>query len=317
MKLGAALRWAALSHGPTASRFERPSDNSSYLERCYVSLVLIQWTYGANLYTRTSTIGDEEAALLLASSTYFCSPAAPTPMSDTLRNIEDLGIGRYLASLTFAWGKLVEYLVQVRRGTGNEKMWQPDSSYYQLMARIYDFEISCSENHRLKALNPEARPPTDFANHNSYWTMWFTMQILYHAYQAVLNHPLLLIFQNSSRHAGKTQQPPSFMQHNVDQAMLHASWVVRMIEIWQSKELESYNPFVGHLVGAVATVHFLLCFAKDDSVAEKALHDFHRCSEHVKDISQRWSHIRHVVSSFDPVVAHPSDPNVAGEIGRT
>ena len=296
MKLGIAINWTALPNAPAASTIQPSSASGPDLARCVACLTRIQCLYGGSLHVRSSTTADDEAAALSALSTFYESPAAPHYGSDASTDIEDLGIGSHLAQLTLAWGKLIEYLAQVRRGSVDGKIWSPGSSYHQLMARIYEFEISCSDNHRLKALNPESLPPAEFSKHESYWGSWFTMQISYHAYQAVLNHPLLLIYPKGGRPTGRKYQPPSFMQHTVDQAILHAAWVSRMISISTSKEFELSNPFVGHLAGSVATIHFLLCFAKDASVAAKALHDFHRCREFVTSMTQRWTHLRYTVS---------------------
>jgi hypothetical protein len=293
MKLNIARSISGSSALRISAADQALSTRFSVLQHCYVDLAVLESTYAGHFASNGIQIPKHDLAKISASSAL--SPAPPVGCSSTERSsgIIDLGIWTYNSILKLSWGRLLEYLSKARQGLSTQEPWQPNSAYHFLMVEIYEFELACSDNHRLKALDPEARSFEDLQQHSTYWTLWFTMQVILHTYQALLHHPLLLLHH---RNAGaRSNLPPSFMQHNIDQAVLHAGWVCKMLDMWTNTGLRISDPLIGYLVGATATIHFLLGFAKDESVTSKASDNFGRCCDLLSKMSLEWSHLKHTV----------------------
>ncbi|RMZ81481.1 hypothetical protein DV738_g2215, partial [Chaetothyriales sp. CBS 135597] len=84
-------------------------------------------------------------------------------------------------------------------------------------------------------------------------------------------------------------QPPSFLQHTVDQATLHSRWITRLIDLCSEKGFLLANPFLGHITGATATVQFFFCFSTDTALANSGAENFkkyHRVDEKLNKLAE-------------------------------
>ena len=91
-------------------------------------------------------------------------------------------------------------------------------------------------------------------------------------------------------------RPPSFLQHTVDQMLLHSSWVVNFISLCDEKDFAVNDPFMAHLASITATAFVFLFNAKDLDLAEKARQSFDRCYSFVKNSSSTWNHLTNTAS---------------------
>lgn len=121
------------------------------------------------------------------------------------------------------------------------------------------------------------------------------MQLTFHTSQALLNHPIFHIM--IPRKPSSLLKPPSFLQHTVDQALLHSGWTVRLIRICDDLNHQISDPFVGQLVAVVATVHWIISFASDEPVAERAESDFEYCHRFVRGMADIWPQFSQSVSA--------------------
>jgi hypothetical protein len=291
------VTWIRFGPISTILKRSQSSDNSVALSQAVLSLVKIRLMYVSSLHNKVlleDTVVSNSVSILWPKAAAHDPPTEATGSEDNDASIEEC-----LFRLLGIWTALTHYLDRCKEGLEDQSPWQLNSTHNQLVAEIYDFELICTTSHRFDRVHPLGKTRVDVESDKSYWNPWLTMQVLYHSSQAILHHPLLLLSPKADRKSAKPlrfQRPPSFMQQSFDQATLHAGWVSRILAMWSEKGLVPADPFVSFLSGAVATVHFFLCFAKDDAVSEKALIDFNCNLRIVTSMCARWKHLSHTVS---------------------
>ncbi|GAM82210.1 hypothetical protein ANO11243_001890 [Dothideomycetidae sp. 11243] len=216
----------------------------------------------------------------------------------------DLGVQQYCLQLFHIWSRTIAYLDTFRVAT-EVKPWQPHSEYQCIMQELYAFETSFAQEHRVGNLRLEDRTTGELEEHRAYWAPWFTMQFLFHAIQALANHPLIHITKVGGDFGFR---PPSFSQQTADQARLHAGWVTRLVRACQEKQFQIHDPFIGHLVAAVSTVQLFWMDDRSSQVAHEAI-DCHRtCEAFLAAMADRWPHLRNTVSRLE-VLARSAAPS--------
>lgn len=209
----------------------------------------------------------------------------------------DLGVQQYCLQLFLIWRRTISYL-DLFRTASTAKPWQPESEYQTIIQELYVFETSLAQEHRVGNLRLEERTNDELEEHRSYWAPWFTMQFLFHAIQALANHPLIHITKLGGDLGFR---PPSFSQQTADQARLHAGWVTRLVRACQEKNFVIHDPFIGHLVAAVSTVQLFWMDDRSDQIAHEAI-DCHRtCEAFLGSMAENWPHLRNTVSRLFPL----------------
>lgn len=224
------------------------------------------------------------------------SSIAASPSSGNFKKSpsSDLGINAYCLQLFPIWHDVAAYLQQVRLGH-TEDPWRASSTYNKLAENVYEFETGIAQMHRFRSVSFQTRSAEEFAEQKSYWIPWLLMQLTFHTSQALLNHPIFHIM--IPRKPSSLLKPPSFLQHTVDQALLHSGWTVRLIRICDDLNHQISDPFVGQLVAVVATVHWIISFASDEPVAERAESDFEYCHRFVRGMADIWPQFSQSVSA--------------------
>lgn len=207
-------------------------------------------------------------------------------------NRDDRGIVTYCLQLTSIWGGVTAYMRQIRSGQA-EDPWLATSTYHRLAAEFYEFEASMAQAHRFKTVGVRTKTPAEIAQYRDYWTAWLLLQTTFHTVQALPNHPLFHIA--TSRKSNFSLRPASFLQHAVDQALMHSGWTVRLIRTMEDLGLQISDPFIGYQVVVTATIHWIFAFASDDTVAERACSDFERCRRFILDMAGKWPHFAQAV----------------------
>lgn len=224
------------------------------------------------------------------------SSIAASPSSGNFKKppSSDLGINAYCLQLFPIWHDVAAYLQQVRLGH-TEDPWRASSTYNKLAENIYEFETGIAQMHRFRSVSFQTRSAEEFAEQNSYWIPWLLMQLTFHTSQALLNHPIFHIM--IPRKPSSLLKPPSFLQHTVEQALLHSGWTVRLIRTCDDLNHQINDPFVGQLVAVAGTVHWIFSFASDDPVAERAESDFEYCHRFVRGMADIWPQFSQSVST--------------------
>jgi hypothetical protein len=122
------------------------------------------------------------------------------------------------------------------------------------------------------------------------------MQILYHAIQALINHPFLHIVRGRGDQA---RRPPSFLQHTVDQALLHSSWIAKIISLCEKKNFRLNDPFLAHLASVGATALMFFLDSGDAQLVAQADFGFKTCYRFVQRLSTTWPHLQNTVQKLD------------------
>lgn len=222
----------------------------------------------------------------------------PSPPSVVPRRLstqvptQDIGITSSCIHLISTWGKLRSYLHRLRQAEV-EKPWLPESTHTKLSLELLEFESQYSRKHLLHNVGFATRTALEVSQQSEYWNPWMTTQIIWHAAQAILNHPFLHLIVLRSQ--DEIPQSCLFLQQKVEMALYHAGWLFRIIRM-SSGIMEIVDPLIGVAVAATATVQWLFQFSKDTRVARRAQDDLCWCDEFLSNMAFTWPHLSHSVS---------------------
>ncbi|KEF62477.1 uncharacterized protein A1O9_00450 [Exophiala aquamarina CBS 119918] len=235
---------------------------------------------------------------------YPSAPPAPPPVNSSLSgteitsmkdsvtpDLDDGGINFYCLRLIAMWARVTAYLKTIKHGH-MEEPWTPNSTYQQIASDMFQLETSYPAAHRFKTVKFYDRFPADLEKHRDYWAPWIFSQIVYHSVRAVANHPFLHLRKTNGRHR---LCPPSFLQHATDQAILHSSWVARILQMCVEKELSILDPFIGHLASVAATICLFLQFSRDPELVSAASGHFEGLKAFLNVQATQHLHLRYVV----------------------
>ncbi|KAF2227059.1 hypothetical protein BDZ85DRAFT_57917 [Elsinoe ampelina] len=203
----------------------------------------------------------------------------------------DLGLMAYTVNLFGIFTRALAF-VQSFGTPAQAEHWHADSNYHSIIQDLNNFETTLSQEHRVKRLRFEQRTIEEIDHQRLYWAPWFTMQLLFHGIQALINHPLLHLVEQRREACFR---PPSFSQHTSDQARLHAGWIIHLIRAAAAKDFELHDPFLAFIAATTATVYLFWTFDKDKKAAEDALISFRTCVDFVRSKAEGESHLRFTV----------------------
>ncbi|KAJ4288651.1 hypothetical protein N0V90_011888 [Kalmusia sp. IMI 367209] len=298
----ALIAWTDIGIGARlaiAAHSALPSRKGEEWSRVYWSMYMLDHTYGASF------------SMPRAFSSQILGPPYPqsipppaqlsqeTYLSSTFEDASAFGVDTFHLQLLTIWGNTMDF---VRGMRDNEKVqvWSEtgpySGPYHKIICEMYDIEARAGDSHRLRNTGLTGRSPTELQTHRGYWAPWMAMQILIHTIQALIHHPFLHII---NRRNNNTRRPPSFLQHTVDQALLHSSWVAKFIKFCAEKEFEINDPFIAHLASIAATVLMFFFDASDPSLTEQTAHGFETCYEFVQRMSKSWPHLANTIHKLD------------------
>lgn len=221
-----------------------------------------------------------------------------------------IGIEAFVLLLLNVWAQAMDFARTVQSGDC-KCPWSANSPYQKVISEIYDIEIRACDTFRLRHAKPSERSIAQLNFERQFWAKWFLMQILYHAIQVLINHPFLHIVRSPGDH---TKRPPSFLQHTVDQTLLHASWIAKFIGLCEEKEFELKDPFISHLGAVAATALMFFIDSNDEQLASQATFGFDTCYAFVQKASMWWPHLRNTVQKLDVLQASRNQqPSTIGQ----
>ncbi|XEV01255.1 hypothetical protein FSHL1_006542 [Fusarium sambucinum] len=301
----------------TASRLEscRSAANNAFPEavdtdlslRCSWSVYILERAFSPHL-----CISDEE----IPGPNFPASASIPPPSSSSgredypsdLYNLYDSsidhGITAYFIRMISNWGHISRWLNHIRLAKP-ESPWSPESKYARLIARVYECDSQLPTAHLLRNVAFSKRSSAEILQHREYWIPWVLMQVQCHAYLSILNHPFIHLV--AVRNCSKGLQSGMFLQHTLDAARFHSGWVFHFLRLCDDHQLELHDPFIGQLVGAVATIPWLLQFVEDEKVSQKAARDVAWCITYLSRVSQTWPHLYQkleIIQSLQLIAEH-------------
>jgi hypothetical protein len=174
--------------------------------------------------------------------------------------------------------------------------WHPRSDYTIINALLLDMECAFPVPFRYDAARFPFRTPEGIERRRDFWLPWMRIQIGYHTLHAVLNHPFLY----SSRISSPRPGPNAFWKTSTDLALLHSTWIVRLIGMAGEKGLELADPFFVHAAAVAVTLHLYWSRAADPKIHTPAKENLLLCQSFVAKMATRWPFAQGVVGVLFP-----------------
>lgn len=206
----------------------------------------------------------------------------------------DLGIWNLSLHFGWVWSRVRTYVSDCAQNRLKEP-WRHDSMYSMVISDLTEIENKLSLCHRYDSVKFYERRADELRIDREYWAPWLKLQFTYHAILTVLNHPFLYIVASQYNH--NLTIPNTFWRRSSEVVLLHATWIVRMIDMVSEKKMRLIDPFFGHAAAIAATVHLYYCCAADPRLKFKSKTDFAKCRKFLKSFVPFSSACESMVSS--------------------
>ncbi|KAE8142486.1 hypothetical protein BDV38DRAFT_294359 [Aspergillus pseudotamarii] len=215
-------------------------------------------------------------------SFYVSTSADSAFPRDAGSSSSDIGIWSYAAYFGWVWSRVREYVSECFHNKMTEP-WRLDSMYAKVLADMTEIENQVPWRHRYDSAKFYERRAEEISLNRDYWIPWIKLQFTWHASLIVLNHPFLYIV--ASQHQPNLAIPNTFWRKSSELVLLHATWIVRMIDMILEKQIRLADPFYGHSAAIAATVHLYFCCAADPRLKQKSKTDFVKCKSFLKSFA--------------------------------
>lgn len=205
------------------------------------------------------------------------SPKAPSLPRDELgygMGPNEPGIWNTSVYLGWVWSRVRKYVADCAQNILKEP-WRHDSMYARVSSDFMETENRIPMCHRYDSIKFYERDVNELKLNHDYWAPWLKEQFTYHVVPTVLNHPFLYIV--GAQHNPNLAIPNTFWKRSSELALLHATWIVRIIDMIVDKQVPLTDPFFGHVAAIAATVHLYYCCAAAARLKEKSHTDFAKC----------------------------------------
>lgn len=213
-------------------------------------------------------------------------PVLPLDAFDDLDE-ESPGMWSTLVLLSTVWKKARQYVAECAEGR-NTSPWVTSSTYSQINEMLLDAETDLPTSFRYEQSRFSDRSIDTIQRKRHYWIVWIQAQIRYHCIHAVINHPFLYA-QPASRHR---KGPNVFWRTSAELALLHGSWISRLIEMAATKDLEIDDPFVAKACAVAGTLHLLHRPGSHQQSQTPGEQGLHVCRAFVEKVGRKWPCIR-------------------------
>ncbi|RYO82597.1 hypothetical protein DL766_000189 [Monosporascus sp. MC13-8B] len=206
--------------------------------------------------------------------------APPLPMDELGCSApHEPGIWNTSVHLAWVWSQVRKYVSNCSQNILKEP-WRHDSMYAKVLSDFMETENMIPMCHRYDSAKFYKRKVEELRVNRDYWAPWLKEQFMYHAIPTVLNHPFLYIV--GAQHNPNLAIPNTFWRRSSELALLHATWIVRMIDMVVEKEVPLTDPFFGHVAAIAATVHLYYCCSAATRLRYKSNTDFAKCKRFLK-----------------------------------
>lgn len=212
--------------------------------------------------------------------TEFESKPPPLPKDDVgCSGPTDIGIWNLTVHFGWVWSAVRRFVSDCAQNKLKEP-WRHDSMYAMVLSDLTEIENKLSQCHRYESVKFYERDADDLRSMPDYWAPWLKLQFTYHSILTVMNHPFLYIV--ASQYNSNLTIPNTFWRRSSELVLLHATWIVRMIDMVSDKGVRLIDPFFGHAAAIAATVHLYYCCATDSRLKNKSKMDFAKCRRFLK-----------------------------------
>ncbi|KAI6360758.1 hypothetical protein MCOR25_006645 [Pyricularia grisea] len=255
--------------------------------RLFWSLQLLEQSYGrqdAQLSNPNDKLRESEqnhgsTASSAVAATLDRAPSLPKDELGT-SNPSEPGIWNTSLCLSWVWSQVRRYVADCARDGVVKEPWRHDSPYAKVLSDFMETENRIPMCHRYDSVRFFERDEDEIKQNRDYWACWLKEQMVYHAIVTVLNHPFLYIV--GAQHNPNLGIPNTFWRRSSEQALLHATWLVRMIDMVVDKQFALVEPIIGHIAAIAATVHLYYSCAAAAKLKHKSNTDFAKCRKFLK-----------------------------------
>lgn len=261
----------------------RDDPNAERKKRVFWSIQLLEQSYGRQiglLSVPTDTWRPSRSANGRVGNIDMNTRAPPLPRDDlgcTPRS--EPGIWNTSVHLGWVWSQVRKYVSDCANDILKEP-WRHDSMYAKVLSDFMETENRIPMCHRYDSVKFYERKVEELRMNRDYWAPWLREQFTYHAIHTVLNHPFLYIV--GAQHNPNLAIPNTFWRRSSELALLHSTWIVRMIDMVVDKQVPLVDPFIGHAAAIAATVHLYYCCAAAPRLKHKSNTDFAKCRRFLK-----------------------------------
>lgn len=250
-------------------------------KRLFWSLQVLEQSYGRHVGLLSAPTGLWRPPYSSACAGQAEDPKAPPLPRDDLGTTapSEPGIWNTSIHLGWVWSQVRKYVSDCSRNDLKEP-WRHDSMYAKVIADFLETENRIPMCHRYDSVKFYERKIEELKINRDYFAPWLKEQFMYHAIPTVLNHPFLYIV--GAQHNPNLGIPNTFWRRSSEQALLHATWIVRMIDMVVDKRVPLVDPFFGHVAAIAATVHLYYCCAAAARLKHKSNRDFAKCRRFLK-----------------------------------
>lgn len=192
-----------------------------------------------------------------------------------------LRIWGHTVKISCLWREARLYILRCAEGDISAP-WKPDSSYTLILSHITDFESTYPTPYRYDTSSLVSA--NEVAGHPQFWWPWIRIQFMYHTIYCMLNHPFLYPATASKTPLG----PNGFWKTASQLALLHSTWIARLIVWAKNKGLPLNEPFYAQSAVLAATLHAYWTRANDPKIKGAAEKHLDICRSFVEEMSHRW-----------------------------
>lgn len=281
--LGSQLCRAAMLD--TEAAYSREDRQAERKKRLFWSLQLLEQSYG-----RQTGLLNIPTATWRPPYLSRCNPAeherdnTPKPPPEPRDGVgcstpEDTGVWSMSIHFGWIWSNVRVYVSHCANNRLTEP-WRHESMYSVVLSDLTEIENNTPLCHRYDAVQFYRRTAEEIAMNRAYWVPWLKLQFTYHAILTVLNHPFLYIM--ASQHNPKLAIPNTFWRRSSEVVLLHATWIVRLIDMVAEKNVRLADPFFAHVATIAATVQLYFCCADDPRLKFKSRADLAKCNDFLR-----------------------------------
>ncbi|CAK7237694.1 hypothetical protein SBRCBS47491_010084 [Sporothrix bragantina] len=177
--------------------------------------------------------------------------------------------------------------------------WHPDADYTAIHAQLFDMEGAFPVAFRYDASRFMDRPLDELLRHRDFWLPWMKIQVTYHTIHAVLNHPFLYSPRVSQTRPGG---PNSFWKTSTDLALLHSTWIARILGMAHKKGLPMSDPFFVYAAAVAITLHLYWSRASDQSIRTAAEKYIGVCRSFISELAAHWPVCRNMENDVEQLM---------------
>lgn len=265
-------------------------------KRLFWSLQLLEQFYGrqTGLLSVPSEIWRPSYSSTGGSQTEVDPTAPPLPRDDLgCSSPDEAGVWNTSVHLAWVWSQVRKYVSNCAHNRLKEP-WRHDSFYAKVVSDFMETENRIPICHRYDTAKFYKRKMEELKINRDYWAPWIKEQFTYHAIHTVMNHPFLYIV--GAQHNPNLAIPNTFWRRSSELALLHSTWIVRMIDMVVDKQVPLADPFFGHAAAIAATVHLYYCCAAAARLKHKSNTDFAKCRRFLKQFIPSSAACRALVS---------------------